>query len=95
MRMKMKDLQGNFSLISSHPTNMVPVPHISFCLVVGSKCSLLSWLPQQLSFHLLVHCCVTDDDYYEDDEEDDPDALKDPIYQVDLQVRYRVTVSPM
>ncbi|XP_004068747.1 importin-9 isoform X1 [Oryzias latipes] len=26
-----------------------------------------------------------DDDYYEDDEEDDPDALKDPIYQVDLQ----------
>lgn len=46
-------------------------------------------------FHLLVHCCVTDDDYYEDDEEDDPDALKDPIYQVDLQVRYLVTVSPM
>lgn len=30
--------------------------------------------------------CVTDDDYYEDDEEDDPDALKDPIYQIDLQV---------
>lgn len=29
---------------------------------------------------------VTDDDYYEDDEEDDPDALKDPIYQIDLQV---------
>lgn len=28
----------------------------------------------------------TDDDYYEDDEEDDPDALKDPIYQIDLQV---------
>lgn len=26
------------------------------------------------------------DDYYEDDEEDDPDALKDPIYQIDLQV---------
>uniref|UniRef100_A0A8C5B7J7 Importin 9 n=1 Tax=Gadus morhua TaxID=8049 RepID=A0A8C5B7J7_GADMO len=25
------------------------------------------------------------DDYYEDDEEDDPDALKDPLYQVDLQ----------
>uniref|UniRef100_A0A665SVP3 Importin N-terminal domain-containing protein n=1 Tax=Echeneis naucrates TaxID=173247 RepID=A0A665SVP3_ECHNA len=25
------------------------------------------------------------DDYYEDDEEDDPDALKDPIYQIDLQ----------
>lgn len=29
---------------------------------------------------------ITDDDYYEDDEEDDPDALKDPIYQIDLQV---------
>uniref|UniRef100_A0AAX7SIE2 Importin N-terminal domain-containing protein n=1 Tax=Astatotilapia calliptera TaxID=8154 RepID=A0AAX7SIE2_ASTCA len=25
------------------------------------------------------------DDYYEDDDEDDPDALKDPIYQIDLQ----------
>ncbi|XP_076124017.1 importin-9 [Alosa pseudoharengus] len=26
-----------------------------------------------------------DDDYYDDDDEDDPDALKDPIYQIDLQ----------
>ncbi|AWP02534.1 Importin 9 [Scophthalmus maximus] len=26
-----------------------------------------------------------DDDYYEDDDEDDPDALKDPIYLIDLQ----------
>ncbi|XP_068171165.1 importin-9 isoform X1 [Antennarius striatus] len=26
-----------------------------------------------------------DDDYYEDDEEDDPDALKDPIYLIDMQ----------
>ncbi|KAK6321734.1 hypothetical protein J4Q44_G00087100 [Coregonus suidteri] len=26
-----------------------------------------------------------DEDYYEDDEEEDPDALKDPIYQIDLQ----------
>ncbi|XP_043977919.1 importin-9 [Gambusia affinis] len=26
-----------------------------------------------------------DDDYYEDDEEDDPDALKDPIYLINLQ----------
>ncbi|KAL4622441.1 importin-9 [Arapaima gigas] len=25
------------------------------------------------------------DDYYEDDDEEDPDALKDPIYQIDLQ----------
>uniref|UniRef100_A0A8D0L9J8 Importin 9 n=1 Tax=Sphenodon punctatus TaxID=8508 RepID=A0A8D0L9J8_SPHPU len=24
--------------------------------------------------------------YYEDDEDDDPDALKDPLYQIDLQV---------
>lgn len=34
----------------------------------------------------MLYFCVTDDDYYEDDEEDDPDALKDPIYQIDLQV---------
>uniref|UniRef100_A0A8C1PGP9 Importin 9 n=1 Tax=Cyprinus carpio TaxID=7962 RepID=A0A8C1PGP9_CYPCA len=27
----------------------------------------------------------TYDDYYEDDDEEDPDALKDPIYQIDLQ----------
>lgn len=42
-----------------------------------------------LQFHALfgyTGSCVTDDDYYEDDEEDDPDALKDPIYQIDLQV---------
>lgn len=30
---------------------------------------------------------LEDDEYYEDDEEDDPDALKDPLYQVDLQVQ--------
>lgn len=29
---------------------------------------------------------VLDEDYYEDDDEEDPDALKDPIYQIDLQV---------
>uniref|UniRef100_A0A8D0ACY0 Importin 9 n=1 Tax=Sander lucioperca TaxID=283035 RepID=A0A8D0ACY0_SANLU len=40
---------------------------------------------QALSFRILVCSCFTDDDYYEDDEEDDPDALKDPIYQIDLQ----------
>lgn len=34
----------------------------------------------------MLFFCVADDDYYEDDEEDDPDALKDPIYQIDLQV---------
>ena len=27
-----------------------------------------------------------EEDYYEDDEEDDPDALTDPLYQLDLQV---------
>lgn len=37
-------------------------------------------------FSLKLCSCLTDDDYYEDDEEDDPDALKDPIYQIDLQV---------
>ncbi|XP_065792446.1 importin-9 [Muntiacus reevesi] len=26
-----------------------------------------------------------EEDYYEDDEEDDPDALTDPLYQIDLQ----------
>ncbi|KAJ7331861.1 hypothetical protein JRQ81_014041 [Phrynocephalus forsythii] len=26
-----------------------------------------------------------DEDYYEDEEEEDPDALKDPLYQIDLQ----------
>lgn len=40
------------------------------------------------SDHSALCCRPTDDDYYEDDEEDDPDALKDPIYQVDLQVRH-------
>lgn len=29
---------------------------------------------------------LAEEDYYEDDEEDDPDALKDPLYQIDLQV---------
>lgn len=30
--------------------------------------------------------CLTDEDYYEDEDEDDPDALKDPLYQIDIQV---------
>uniref|UniRef100_A0A452T9S9 Importin 9 n=1 Tax=Ursus maritimus TaxID=29073 RepID=A0A452T9S9_URSMA len=33
----------------------------------------------------LCWLCLTEEDYYEDDEEDDPDALKDPLYQIDLQ----------
>lgn len=32
-----------------------------------------------------------EEDYYEDDEEDDPDALTDPLYQIDLQVRRPVS----
>lgn len=35
----------------------------------------------------LCRLSLTEEDYYEDDEEDDPDALKDPLYQIDLQVR--------
>uniref|UniRef100_A0A668STY8 Importin N-terminal domain-containing protein n=1 Tax=Oreochromis aureus TaxID=47969 RepID=A0A668STY8_OREAU len=31
------------------------------------------------------YTAIRNDDYYEDDDEDDPDALKDPIYQIDLQ----------
>uniref|UniRef100_A0A667YLG3 Importin 9 n=1 Tax=Myripristis murdjan TaxID=586833 RepID=A0A667YLG3_9TELE len=38
---------------------------------------------QNIIFFVCI--CLKDDDYYEDDEEDDPDALKDPIYQIDLQ----------
>uniref|UniRef100_A0A671XEH1 Importin 9 n=1 Tax=Sparus aurata TaxID=8175 RepID=A0A671XEH1_SPAAU len=48
-------------------------------------CFLLICCFRSLSFHMLVCSCSADDDYYEDDEEDDPDALKDPIYQIDLQ----------
>lgn len=29
---------------------------------------------------------LAEEDYYEDDEDDDPDALKDPLYQIDLEV---------
>uniref|UniRef100_A0AAY4EW79 Importin N-terminal domain-containing protein n=1 Tax=Denticeps clupeoides TaxID=299321 RepID=A0AAY4EW79_9TELE len=41
-------------------------------------------LPGQLLSDLIASNKY-DDDYYEDDEEDDPDALKDPLYQIDLQ----------
>ncbi len=89
----MKGSQGSCFLISSPPTNTVPVylPSASaipvLCLqfhvfVTAAPCFRL------LSFHILVCSRLTDDDYYEDDEEDDPDALKDPIYQVDLQVPF-------
>lgn len=39
------------------------------------------------------HLFFPDDDFYEeDDDEDDPDALKDPIYQIDLQVTCSVCI---
>lgn len=41
-------------------------------------------LPGQILSDLLA-ANKYDDNYYEDDDEDDPDALKDPIYQIDLQ----------
>uniref|UniRef100_A0A673A7G7 Importin N-terminal domain-containing protein n=1 Tax=Sphaeramia orbicularis TaxID=375764 RepID=A0A673A7G7_9TELE len=42
--------------------------------------------PNSVSFvFFFLFVFFVDDDYYEDDEEDDPDALKDPIYQIDLQ----------
>lgn len=37
------------------------------------------------AFNFFIYC-LADDDYYDDDEEDDPDVLKDPLYQIDLQV---------
>lgn len=48
------------------------------------------WFLFFVTLIVLVECrsfIFLDDDYYEDDEEDDPDALKDPIYQIDLQVQ--------
>uniref|UniRef100_A0A8C4GPV4 Importin 9 n=1 Tax=Dicentrarchus labrax TaxID=13489 RepID=A0A8C4GPV4_DICLA len=48
-----------------------------FPLVCLLFCTLLTYTVNRF--------CPADDDYYEDDEEDDPDALKDPIYLIDLQ----------
>lgn len=42
--------------------------------------------PCNVLFFFSFFFVFSDDDFYEDDDEDDPDALKDPIYQVDLQV---------
>ncbi|XP_038605086.1 importin-9 isoform X1 [Tachyglossus aculeatus] len=42
-------------------------------------------LAGQLLSDILASSNKYDEDYYEDDEEDDPDALKDPLYQIDLQ----------
>lgn len=52
-------------------------------LMVASVLTRLCWL------------CLTEEDYYEDDEEDDPDALKDPLYQIDLQVRASIDDLPV
>lgn len=90
---RMKGLQGSSFLISSHPTNTVPASPQCLalsCALSSAPGELSSCCYQntgsRLSFHILLYPCVTDDDYYEDDEEDDPDALKDPIYQINLQV---------
>lgn len=66
--------------------------HQLFLCFVFISTTFASFLIQLLlklnipAFFLFV-CFQIDDDYYEDDEEDDPDALKDPIYQIDLQVQ--------
>lgn len=75
--MRTKGLQGSCSLILLHPTNMVLV------------CLQFIVLTVTVLFQVTKFPCssLADDDYYEDDEEDDPDALKDPIYLIDLQVR--------
>lgn len=97
-----KGLQGSSFLISSHPINTVPAS--PQCLTLscapssapGELCSCCSRNTcSRLSFHFLVYPCVTDDDYYEDDEEDDPDALKDPIYQINLQVGNHEAYCPV
>lgn len=45
------------------------------------------WKMYFFSVHLYnVFFVYLDEDFYEEDDEDDPDALKDPIYQIDLQV---------
>lgn len=49
-------------------------------------CNCASWCFLANMMAHISHCLFTDDDYYEDDDEDDPDALKDPLYQIDLQV---------
>lgn len=92
-RRRMKALQGSCFLISSPPTNTVLVSPqcFSYSCILSSVPLLAHTVTvelcfQALSFRILVCSCFTDDDYYEDDEEDDPDALKDPIYQIDLQV---------
>lgn len=69
---------------------MVPVSHncLTYSSVVKISCLVCYHSTDFMFtvFHILEFSCVTDDDYYEDEEEDDPDALKDPIYQIDLQV---------
>lgn len=55
---------------------------------LGSNSSLIEHFWGVLPCLMLkpADLALTDEDYYEDDEEDDPDALKDPLYQIDLQV---------
>lgn len=91
MMKRTKGSQASCFLISSHRTNTVLVSRqcllcYSCRLSTDPACFLLIRGFRLLSFHMPVCSCSADDDYYEDDEEDDPDALKDPIYQIDLQV---------
>uniref|UniRef100_A0A3Q3JF31 Importin N-terminal domain-containing protein n=1 Tax=Monopterus albus TaxID=43700 RepID=A0A3Q3JF31_MONAL len=51
----------------------------------ASRANAGDWSQAEVFLIPLFFFFLTDDDYYEDDEEDDPDALKDPIYQIDLQ----------
>lgn len=84
---------------NKYGTSISPLHHLFHvaCLQfhklnVYIPCTVYRHSFRSLIFHILVSSCVTDDDYYEDDEEDDPDALKDPIYQIDLQVHELLTV---
>uniref|UniRef100_A0A8C9WF80 Importin 9 n=1 Tax=Scleropages formosus TaxID=113540 RepID=A0A8C9WF80_SCLFO len=55
----------------------------------ATRASGADWSQVLISFSLkkekIEWMVISDDDYYEDDDEEDPDALKDPIYQIDLQ----------
>lgn len=94
MRRRVKGWPGSFSLTSSLPTNMVrtSLSGSSRCLV--NQCTrqadilvLELYLPCFTGIKLLFFSSfLSDENYYEEDDEEDPDALKDPIYQIDLQV---------
>uniref|UniRef100_A0A3Q3DP46 Importin 9 n=1 Tax=Hippocampus comes TaxID=109280 RepID=A0A3Q3DP46_HIPCM len=49
----------------------------------ASRANPADW--SQVSSTSTILFCLPDDDYYDDDDEDDPDALNDPLDQIDLQ----------